>query len=84
MIEDGPEPLPEADPEDHRSSTTINDGPNTMENGPDDDMRTLTDPVGCASFLFETLFEKPRRAAGEEGGALGQDSLVEHLSLIHI
>ena len=51
MIEDGREPLPNADPEGEGSSQTITDGEETMENGAQDDMRTLSDPVGCAILL---------------------------------
>ena len=49
MIENGREPLPHADPEGEGSSQTITDGEETIENGAQDDMRPLSDPVGCAN-----------------------------------
>ena len=57
MIEDGPETIHDATGEGLRSSVTVEDGQGAMETTVQDDMRTLTDPVGCASSRKSTESE---------------------------
>ena len=75
MIEDGPETIPDATGEGLGSSVTVEDGQGAMETTVQDDVRTLTDPVGCA---------KPRKSSEskhlKDARPLSCDTSVLHTS----